>query len=217
MTNSEMAQDRALTTERIAAAGRPDSTERASQGQYPQGDRQQPASATQAGVRADLRAADQAPAQLLEGDEMQSMFARWKDIQAEFVDEPRKAVQDADALVADLMQRAAGLRSGRPARDARRARLGQPAMAAGQRPSRRLPWATQRADILLRKEHAWVPMLAPLVPLPVPVPQRTGEPSKRFPRPWIVTTWVPPWRQTQPGSARPGCAAPCPYAVSRAG
>jgi aminoglycoside phosphotransferase (APT) family kinase protein len=29
----------------------------------------------------------------------------------------------------------------------------------------RLPWATQRADTLLRKEHAWVPMLAPLLPL----------------------------------------------------
>lgn len=28
-------------------------------------------------------------------------------------------------------------------------------------------------------------------PLPVPVPQRIGEPSERFPRPWIVTTWVP--------------------------
>ena len=55
----------------------------------------------------------------------------------------------------------------------------------------RLPWATQRADTLLRKEHAWVPMLAPLLPLPIPVPQRLGEPSKRFPRPWIVTTWVP--------------------------
>jgi len=55
----------------------------------------------------------------------------------------------------------------------------------------RLPWATQGADTLLRKEHAWVPMLAPLLPLPIPVPQRLGEPSKRFPRPWIVTTWVP--------------------------
>src|ERR1700684_2402448 len=39
--------------------------------------------------------------------------------------------------------------------------------------------------------HAWVPMLAPLLPLPIPVPQRLGEPSKRFPWPWIVTTWVP--------------------------
>ncbi|MFD6329544.1 aminoglycoside phosphotransferase family protein [Streptomyces niveus] len=55
----------------------------------------------------------------------------------------------------------------------------------------RLPWATQSADALLRKEHAWVPALAPRLPLPIPVPQRLGEPSERFPRPWIVTTWVP--------------------------
>lgn len=41
------------------------------------------------------------------------------------------------------------------------------------------------------KEHAWLPALAPHLPLPVPVPQRLGEPSERFPRPWIVTTWVP--------------------------
>jgi len=46
-------------------------------------------------------------AQLLENHEMQRIVAQWKDIQAEFVDEPRKAVQDADALVAELMQRLA--------------------------------------------------------------------------------------------------------------
>ncbi|OAH11119.1 aminoglycoside phosphotransferase family protein [Streptomyces jeddahensis] len=55
----------------------------------------------------------------------------------------------------------------------------------------RLPWATQSADALLRKEHAWLPALAPHLPLQIPVPQRLGEPSERFPRPWIVTTWVP--------------------------
>ncbi|MFJ6617852.1 aminoglycoside phosphotransferase family protein [Kitasatospora sp. NPDC091335] len=55
----------------------------------------------------------------------------------------------------------------------------------------RLPWATESADALLRKEHTWMPALAPHLPLPVPVPQRLGEPSGRFPRPWIVTTWVP--------------------------
>jgi aminoglycoside phosphotransferase (APT) family kinase protein len=55
----------------------------------------------------------------------------------------------------------------------------------------RLPWATQTADALLLKEYAWLPVLAPRLPLPVPVPQRLGEPSQRFPRPWIVTTWVP--------------------------
>ncbi len=55
----------------------------------------------------------------------------------------------------------------------------------------RLPWATQNSDGLLRKEHAWLPAIAPRLPLPVPVPQRLGEPSERFPRPWIVITWVP--------------------------
>lgn len=55
----------------------------------------------------------------------------------------------------------------------------------------RLPWATPSADALLRKEYAWLPTLAPHLPLPIPVPQRLGEPSERFPRPWIVTTWVP--------------------------
>ncbi|UED88685.1 aminoglycoside phosphotransferase family protein [Streptomyces profundus] len=55
----------------------------------------------------------------------------------------------------------------------------------------RLPWATLAADALVRKEYDWLPALAPRLPLPVPVPRRLGQPSERFPRPWIVTTWVP--------------------------
>ncbi|MFC4013218.1 phosphotransferase [Nonomuraea purpurea] len=55
----------------------------------------------------------------------------------------------------------------------------------------RLPWVGEIADELLLKEHTWLPAPAPRLPLPVPVPQRLGEPSPRFPRPWIVTTWVP--------------------------
>ncbi|WP_406316732.1 phosphotransferase [Streptosporangium sp. NBC_01639] len=55
----------------------------------------------------------------------------------------------------------------------------------------RLPWVGETADELLLKEHTWLPALAPRLPLPVPVPQRLGEPSALFPRPWIVTTWVP--------------------------
>ena len=54
----------------------------------------------------------------------------------------------------------------------------------------RLPWQAGAADTLLLKEHAWLPVLAPLLPLPVPVPQRLGQPSGLFPHPWIVTTWV---------------------------
>ncbi len=54
----------------------------------------------------------------------------------------------------------------------------------------RLPWATETADALLLKEYTWLPVLAPRLPLPVPVPQRLGRPSRRYPRPWIVTTWL---------------------------
>jgi aminoglycoside phosphotransferase (APT) family kinase protein len=54
----------------------------------------------------------------------------------------------------------------------------------------RLPWATQGAGELLLKEHALVPAIAPRLPLPIPVPQRLGQPCARFQRPWIVTTWV---------------------------
>jgi hypothetical protein len=46
-------------------------------------------------------------ASLLEDGELRSITMRWKDIQAEFVDEPEQAVQQADALVAELMQRLA--------------------------------------------------------------------------------------------------------------
>ncbi|WP_328673896.1 aminoglycoside phosphotransferase family protein [Streptomyces sp. NBC_00328] len=71
----------------------------------------------------------------------------------------------------------------------------------------RLPWATQSADALLRKEHTWVPPLAPRLPLPVPVPQRLGEPCERFPRPWLVTTWVPGEPADRVPATRPAEAA----------
>jgi aminoglycoside phosphotransferase (APT) family kinase protein len=41
------------------------------------------------------------------------------------------------------------------------------------------------------KERRWLPVLAPLLPLPVPLPVRFGEPSERFPGHWTVMTWVP--------------------------
>jgi hypothetical protein len=41
---------------------------------------------------------------LLEPNELEGMVDRWRDIQASFVDAPREAVKDADALVAELMQ-----------------------------------------------------------------------------------------------------------------
>jgi hypothetical protein len=64
-------------------------------------------SARRALLGSDSGTGGQQYAQLLEDNELQSILGQWKDIQAAFVDEPRKAVQDADALVAELMQRLA--------------------------------------------------------------------------------------------------------------
>jgi hypothetical protein len=51
---------------------------------------------------------------LLSDDQSERFTTRWQEIQASFVDQPREAVANADALVADLMQRlAAGFSSER--------------------------------------------------------------------------------------------------------
>jgi hypothetical protein len=54
---------------------------------------------------ADNRAVASTP--LFPGDELEGLRARWKEIQTAFVDEPRKAVEQADGLVASAMKRLA--------------------------------------------------------------------------------------------------------------
>jgi hypothetical protein len=44
---------------------------------------------------------------LFSGEDAERFRSRWQEIQAGFVDEPQSAVKDADALVAELMQRLA--------------------------------------------------------------------------------------------------------------
>ena len=44
---------------------------------------------------------------LLPDDQSERLTARWQEIQGSFVDQPRRSVEEADALVADLMQRLA--------------------------------------------------------------------------------------------------------------
>jgi hypothetical protein len=44
---------------------------------------------------------------LLPADQTDRYTSRWQEIQASFVDQPRQAVEQADGLVADLMQRLA--------------------------------------------------------------------------------------------------------------
>jgi hypothetical protein len=45
--------------------------------------------------------------QLFPSNELEDLRTRWKDIQTGFVDEPRKAVEQADSLVASAMKRLA--------------------------------------------------------------------------------------------------------------
>jgi aminoglycoside phosphotransferase (APT) family kinase protein len=42
----------------------------------------------------------------------------------------------------------------------------------------------------VEKEHRWLPVLAPQLPLPIPEPVAQGEPGLGFPRPWSVYRWL---------------------------
>jgi hypothetical protein len=127
MNDTDNTQDRGLTTEQIAAAGtrtgQEDIPQPASRDGFGDGYADDDARLT-AGPAASRHADRSAPdaagqgsvaagagprAILLEDGELQSITTRWKDIQAEFVDEPSKAVREADALVAELMQRLAAM------------------------------------------------------------------------------------------------------------
>jgi hypothetical protein len=82
--------DQKLSTRDLAARPRPDGDDAAESGHDDmQG----------------VTAADREP--LLPPDQSTGFTARWQEIQASFVDEPRNSVAQADTLVADLMQRLA--------------------------------------------------------------------------------------------------------------
>ena len=53
------------------------------------------------------RMAEEAPQPLFAEQDLSSYRTRWSTIQTGFVDEPRRAVEEADTLVAELMQRLA--------------------------------------------------------------------------------------------------------------
>jgi aminoglycoside phosphotransferase (APT) family kinase protein len=42
----------------------------------------------------------------------------------------------------------------------------------------------------MEKEHRWLPLLAPQLPLEVPEPLAAGVPGERFPEPWCVHRWL---------------------------
>ncbi len=66
------------------------------------------AAGTSAGTTADMAAAHQTDeeegnAALVTADRAESYSSRWNSVKGEFVDEPRRAVADADALVGELL------------------------------------------------------------------------------------------------------------------
>ena len=53
----------------------------------------------------------------------------------------------------------------------------------------RLPSAAEYAQAV-EKEHRWLPVLAPQLPLPVPAPLAKGEPSADYPHHWSIYRWL---------------------------
>jgi len=51
----------------------------------------------------------------------------------------------------------------------------------------RIHWSVDN----VAKEQKWLPVLAPHLPLAVPVPVAVGEPEEAFPYPWGVVRWLP--------------------------
>jgi aminoglycoside phosphotransferase (APT) family kinase protein len=51
----------------------------------------------------------------------------------------------------------------------------------------RIHWAVDN----VAKEQKWLPVLAPRLPLALPLPVAAGEPEEAFPYPWGVVQWLP--------------------------
>jgi aminoglycoside phosphotransferase (APT) family kinase protein len=51
----------------------------------------------------------------------------------------------------------------------------------------RIGWAVEARA----KEHYWLPRLAPLLPVAIPVPLALGKPGAGYPWPWSVYRWLP--------------------------
>jgi aminoglycoside phosphotransferase (APT) family kinase protein len=59
----------------------------------------------------------------------------------------------------------------------------------GETMSVRLPSAAHYVG-QVEKEHRWLPVLAPQLPLPIPAPIAMGQPDETYPWPWSVYRWI---------------------------
>jgi hypothetical protein len=101
VSDPQAAHESWAATEQVAPAGVTDHEDGEPEASSPEPERY-----------ADNRLTDEAAAAepgttSLDAKALTSLRSRWREIQGQFVDEPRSAVHDADALVADLMQRLA--------------------------------------------------------------------------------------------------------------
>ena len=60
----------------------------------------------------------------------------------------------------------------------------------GEHLTARLPTRPAYAEAV-PKEHRWLPVLGPLLPLPVPEPLALGAPGEGYPHRWSVRRWIP--------------------------
>jgi aminoglycoside phosphotransferase (APT) family kinase protein len=67
----------------------------------------------------------------------------------------------------------------------------------------RIQWAVEDVD----KEHQWLPRLAPLLPVAVPVPLGKGEPAEGYPWHWSIYPWLDGENPAVDGITDPGSLA----------
>jgi hypothetical protein len=117
MTDTNI-NDRRLSTADMASAGRATSEEPPAdeneagemQPKQPIGDAETPVAGERPRVAEPPRVAqqeDDAPAPLMAEVEATGFRSRWQDVQVDFVDDPKVAVERADALVAEVMRQLA--------------------------------------------------------------------------------------------------------------
>lgn len=66
----------------------------------------------------------------------------------------------------------------------------------------RLPTASEYA-LAVAKEHRWLPLLAPQLPVPIPTLLGAGVPDAAYPHPWSVHSWLDGRRSTASRIAEP--------------
>jgi aminoglycoside phosphotransferase (APT) family kinase protein len=68
----------------------------------------------------------------------------------------------------------------------------------------------------VEKEQRWLPILAPRLPLPIPLPVAQGEPAEGYPYAWSVYRWLDGEIATEPGIGDlTGSRRPWPGSSSR--